>query len=81
MTLKSIWNAPSHLRLTYKVNRIAVEKVNKVGTNSLQLKKEEEHESELQNCLIFRLLRRSTTNRFADLSDDDQDSVNSDKSD
>lgn len=44
MTLKSIWNAPSHLRLTYKVNRIAVEKVNKVGTNSLQLKKEEEHE-------------------------------------
>lgn len=42
MKLKMIWNAPSNLRFTYKLNRAAVEKVAK----PLQYKNKEEEEME-----------------------------------
>ena len=39
-----IWSAPSHLHFNYKVNRVAVEKVNKAQINPLQVRQEEENE-------------------------------------
>ena len=42
MKLKMIWHAPAQLHFLYKVNRIAVEKINKPPMNPLQIKKEEE---------------------------------------
>lgn len=44
MKLKMIWHAPAQLHFLYKVNRIAVEKINKPPMNPLQIKKEEENE-------------------------------------
>ncbi|KAK8830145.1 hypothetical protein WA556_000786 [Blastocystis sp. ATCC 50177/Nand II] len=63
MKLRLIWNAPMNLRFTYKLNRAAVEKVAK-PLQPFHNKEEVENE----------LLRKRSTNRFADLSDDDKDS-------
>ena len=73
MKLRLIWNAPMNLRFTYKLNRAAVEKVAK-PLQPFHNKEEVENESCCLAVVIRRLLRKRSTNRFADLSDDDKDS-------
>lgn len=70
MKLRSVWNAPPHLRMVYKVNKVAAEKAEPVP-HVVKAKLEDQKESVLALSLTTSHALKSN-NRYAPLSDDEE---------
>lgn len=70
MKLRSVWSAPVHLRMVYKVNKVAAEKAEPVS-HVVKAKPEEQEESVLALYLTPSHALKSN-NRYAPLSDDEE---------
>ena len=74
-----MWNAPPHLRMVYKINKVAMEKVTISDAPARMVA------DTAEEFVLHPLVRRShnlkSTNRFAFLSDDDAEEENAENSD
>ena len=70
MKLRSVWSAPPHLRMVYKVNKVAAEKAEPVP--HVAKAKPEDQEESARGLLLTPSHALKSNNRYAPLSDDEE---------